>query len=269
MRKLAGRSFVITGASSGIGRELALRVAARGARVALGARSGDALEEVARECRARGGDAIAVVTDVGDPDQCRALIAAAREAHGGIDVLVNNAGFGMWARLDQVTDLSIFERLMRVNYLGAVYCTWHALDDLKRSRGLVCAVSSLTGKTGVPTRTGYAASKHAMQGFFDSLRVELRNTGVDVLVVSPGFVATEVRSRVLGGDGAPVGSSPRDEGRATMSVEDCVSQILRGIEGRKREVIMTTQARIGLVLRLVAPGLVDRLAARAVDDRGA
>jgi short-subunit dehydrogenase len=259
---------VITGASSGIGRALAVELARRGGRVVLAARRAGALAEVAEACRAAGGEAEAVPTDVTDPDQCAALVDRARAAFGGIDLLVNNAGIGMWSRFDQVTDLSIFETIMRVNYLGAVYLTWHALPVLKQRRGLICAISSLTGKTGVPTRTGYAASKHALQGFCDSLRIELRNTGVDVLVVSPGFVATDIRAKVLGGDGAPIGESPRDEGRGTMSVDECVGKIVRAIDERKRELVMTPEAKVGMAIKLVAPGLVDRMAARALNDPG-
>ena len=167
---------VVTGASAGIGAELARQLAAGGARLALAARDAARLEEVAAECRARGGRALAVPTDVGEEAQCAALVERAVAEYGRLDTLVNNAGISMWARFDEITDLSIFERVMRVNYLGSVYCTHHALPHLKRSRGRIVGVSSLTGKTGVPTRSGYAASKHAMAGFFDSLRIELDGT---------------------------------------------------------------------------------------------
>jgi short-subunit dehydrogenase len=264
----AGKSIIVTGASAGIGRRLAERLAEEGARVALAARSADALEEVAAECRRLGGEAIAVPTDVGDPDACAALVEKTVDAFGGVDALVNNAGISIWARFDETTDLTVFERIMRINYLGSVYCTHHALPHLKRSQGLLVAVSSLTGKTGVPTRAAYAASKHAMQGFFDSLRVELRNTGVDVLVVSPGFVATDIRQRALGPDGAPLGESPRDESRGNMSVDECVQIILDAMRKRRRDVVMTAQAKLGMFIKLVAPGLVDGMAAKATRDPG-
>jgi short-subunit dehydrogenase len=155
---------------------------------------------------------------------------------------------------------------MRVNYLGAVYCTHHALPHLKKTGGLLVAVSSLTGKTGVPTRTGYAASKHAMQGFFDSLRIELYGSGVDVLVVSPGFVATDVRAHAFGPDGKALGESPRHE-RNNMPLDECVRQIVAAMSERRRELVMTRQARVGLILKLFAPGLVDKIAAGAVKRR--
>jgi len=206
------RTFVITGASSGIGEALAYTYADRGDNVVIAARSEDELARVASECERRGGKALAVRTDVTDPEQCKALVERTIDRFGKLDVLVNNAGISMWARFDEVTDLTLFDRIMRVNYLGSVYCTHYALPHLLASRGQLVAISSLTGKTGVPTRTAYAASKHAMQGFFDSLRVELLGTGVDVLVVSPGFVKTGIRDRVLGGDG-----KSRDEHRGVQS----------------------------------------------------
>jgi short-subunit dehydrogenase len=267
MRAMRGKTVVVTGASSGIGEELAVALAARGANVVLAARSAEALEQVRLRCEQAGGKAVAVPTDVGDAEACQRLIARAVEAFGGVDVLVNNAGVSMHVRFEDVKDLGLFERLMRINYLGAVYCTHHALPHVRARNGLLVAISSLTGKTGVPTRTGYAASKHAMQGFFDSLRIELLGTGTDVLVVSPGFVATDIRSSALGADGKPLRESPRDEGQATMDVGTCVSIILRAMERREREVVMTAQGRVGLFLKLVAPRLLDRLAARAIREK--
>jgi short-subunit dehydrogenase len=265
---MQAKTVVITGASAGIGEELAVVLAGRGANLVLCARDAQALERVRRRCEEAGGKALAVPTDVTDPEACRRMVERAVEAFGGIDVLVNNAGMSMWARFEEVTDLSLFERLMRVNYLGAVYCTHHAQPHLKARQGLLVAVSSLTGKTGVPTRTGYAASKHAMQGFFDSLRIELHGTGVDVLVVSPGFVATGIRARALGPDGQALGESPREEGRDTMDVDTCVRRILRAMERREREVVMMPRATLALVLKVLAPGLVDRMARKAMRSKG-
>lgn len=262
-----GRSIVVTGASSGIGRELAVALARRGAFLTLAARSIEALEETAQACRAAGGRALAVRCDVSRKDDCDALVAAAVAEYGGVDALVNNAGISMWGRFEELSDLSVAERIMQVNYLGALYCTHAALPHLKARRGLVVAISSLTGKAGVPTRSAYAASKHAMQGFFDSLRIELRDTGVDVLVVSPGFVATPIRDRAFGPDGKPVGESPRDERKGTMPVEECVRRIVRSMERRDRELVMPSLARALLWLKLVAPELVDRIALNAVREK--
>ncbi len=254
----------ITGASKGIGAELARQLAGRGARLVLAARDERALEAVAAECRERGAAVVAVKADVASERDCQALVSGAAVAFGRIDVLVNNAGASMWARFEDIADLAVFERLMRVNYLGAVYCTRHALAHLRASRGLVVGISSLAGRTGVPTRTAYAASKHAMAGFFDSLRIELEGSGVDVTMIYPGFVATGIRENAAGPDGRPIAVSPVQEGRV-MSAPDCARRIVRAIERREREVVMTARGRIGLWLRLLAPGLVDRMARRAIE----
>ncbi|MFL5345864.1 MAG: SDR family oxidoreductase [Hyalangium sp.] len=267
MASMQGKTVVITGASAGIGEELAVVLASRGANLVLAARSEEALAQVKQRCEQAGGKALSVATDVADPEACRRMVERGVEAFGGIDCLVNNAGITMWARLDEVTDLSIYERLMRVNYLGSVYCSYHALPHLKARKGLLVAISSLTGKTGVPTRSAYAASKHAMQGFFDSVRVELRGTGVDVLVVSPGFVATEIRARAVGPDGKPVQKSKRNEMKNTMDVQTCVAQIVRAMDRRDRELVMTAQGKVAQFLKLVAPGVVDRIAQRAIEDK--
>ena len=257
---------VLTGASAGIGRELALQLAAQGARLVLAAREPEKLEEAAAACRARGARALAVPTDVGDQEQCRALIEAAMAEHGRIDTLVNNAGIGMWARFDEMRDLEPFERVMRVNYLGSVYPTFHALPHLKASRGRIVVVNSLTGLTGVPTRSGYAASKHAQAGVFDSIRVELEDSGVTVTQVYPGFVATEIRERAFGPDGKPLGkgNSPVRE-REVMSAEECARQTLAAAARRRRELVMTLRGKLGAKIKLVAPGLIDRIARKAIE----
>jgi NAD(P)-dependent dehydrogenase (short-subunit alcohol dehydrogenase family) len=261
-------AVVVTGASSGIGRELARQLAEQGAWLTLAARNAGELDEAVRECldagRAAGARAIAVPTDVAVEAQCRALVERAVAEYGRLDTLVNNAGISMWARFDELQELSGLERIMQVNYFGAVYCTHHALPHLRRARGRLVAVSSLTGKTGVPTRSGYAASKHAMAGFFDSLRIELADTGVSVTVVYPGFVATGVRRHAVGPDGRPVGTSPVQESRV-MTADACARRIVRAADRREREVVMTARGRIGQWLRLVAPALTDRIARRAIE----
>lgn len=259
----SGKTIVLTGASAGIGQSLAVTLAHQGANLVLAARDQAALKAVVDACIQAGGKAIAVPTNVAKPEDCQQLIEQAIATFGQIDILVNNAGISMLTMFDQVTDLSIFEQVMRVNYLGAVYCTHFALPHLKASRGLLVAISSLCGKTAVPTRSGYVASKHAMQGFFDTLRIELRGTGVDVLVISPGFVATDIRQRALGADGKVLGQSPRDESKGNMSVNECVRQIVSAMEHRKREHLMTLKGKVIPWAKLLVPKLVDRIAAYA------
>ncbi|MBD2254094.1 SDR family oxidoreductase [Nostoc parmelioides] len=258
------KTIVLTGASAGIGRMLATSLSQQGANLVLAARNPEALEQTITACTNYSGKVIAVPTDVTQAEACQQLIERAIATFGQIDILINNAGIGMLTRFDEVTDISIFEQVMQVNYLGAVYCTHYALPYLKASQGQLVAISSICGKTGVPTRTGYVASKHAMQGFFDTLRIELHSTGVDVLVVSPGFVATDIRQRALGADGKPLGKSPRDETQGNMSVDECVRQIMWAMERRKREHIMTLKGKVIPWAKLIVPGFVDRIVAATI-----
>jgi len=260
---LTGSSIVVTGASQGIGKAVSLELAGRGARLTLAARDAAALDQVAAACRERGGEAQSVPTDVSQPADCERLVRQAVAAWGPLDALINNAGIDMIARFDEVTDLHIFERLMQVNYLGYVYPTYYALPELRRTRGRLVAVSSLAGMTGVPTRTGYAASKHAIFGFFDSLRIELAGTGVSVTVVAPDFVLSEIHRRAAGPDGRAIGHSPMQESRI-MTAEECARQVVKAMQKRQRLRILSLRGRLGRYVRLVAPGLIDAIAARAV-----
>ncbi len=261
---MQNKVVVITGASKGIGAELARQLAAQGARLVLAARNTAELEAVAADCRNLGANVITVKADVALERDCQAIMSGAALAFDGIDVLVNNAGATMWARFEDIDDMSILERIMQVNYMGAVYCTRHALPYLRQSRGVLCGISSLTGKTGVPTRTGYAASKHAMAGFFDSLRIELDGSGVAVTMIYPGFVSTGIRENASGPDGKPIQVSPVKEGEV-MGVAQCARIIVKAIETRKREVVMTARGKMGLWLKLIAPSLVDQIAKRAIE----
>lgn len=256
---------IITGASSGIGRELAVQLAGQGAKLALAARNAAKLDRVCADCRAAGGEALAVPTDVADPAQCRALVETTSSHYGRIDMLVNNAGITMWAQVAEVQDLTIFEKIMRVNYLGSVYCTYFALPYLKQTRGRIVGISSLTGKAGVPTRSGYAASKHAMVGFFDSLRIELGGTGVTITMVYPGFVATGVQARAFDANGKPLGRMPLQMDKI-MPTETCARIIIKAAERRKREEVMTLRGKLGQWIKLIAPGLVDRIARNAIEE---
>jgi NAD(P)-dependent dehydrogenase (short-subunit alcohol dehydrogenase family) len=254
---------VVTGASEGIGRELALQLAARGAKLGLGARRLAELEAVAAECRARGGEAVAVACDVSRQADCARLVQRTVDAFGGLDLLVNNAGISFRARLDAADDLSAWTRVMEVNYLGAVYCTHAALPHLKASRGTIVAVSSGQGKTGFPGFSAYSASKFAMHGFFDSLRVELEGTGVRVTIVCPGPVATSIHTRRLGGEAVERKTTAR-AGRMDMSVEECARRTLAGVERDVRELMLMPGGTLMQWVKLVAPGFVDRQVAKGV-----
>lgn len=260
----SGKSIVVTGASSGIGRALCLALAPQRPRLVLAARDAARLAEVAAECRAAGAEVLVVPTDVTSTEECRRLVERTAEAFGALDVLVNNAGISMRARFDEMEDISVYERLMKVNYLGSLYPTHYALPHLKKSRGQIVVMASLAGLTGVPTCTGYAASKHAVFGFFDSLRIELDGTGVSVTTVAPYFVLSEIHRRATGPDGKPLGKSPMQEDKI-MTAEECAALTVRGMEARERLVITNWRGgRLSRVLRVFAPGVVDRLALKAV-----
>ena len=237
---------LITGASGGIGSAAMRELRARGAEVV-------GLDLEADEA------AGVIACDVTDDASVERAVAAAIGRLGGLDVLINNAGISMQARFDQITDLSTFEKVMRINFFGAMWCTHAALPALKRSRGLVVGMSSLAGKTGIPGRTAYCASKFAMSGFFEALRIELLEAGVGVTMLFPGVVATELRRNGLNGSGERAGVSGLKESDA-MSVERCAALAIAGMRARRRDVIMTGRGRLVLKLKPFAPDLIDRLA---------
>jgi short-subunit dehydrogenase len=263
---MKGRRIILTGASEGIGRALALELAARGARIALAARDRERLESLAQECRARGGEALAIPTDITNQQDLDWLVTESVKAFGGIDVVIHNAGITMWSRFDALEDLEIFERLMEVNYFAPVQLTALTLPHLRESRGLIVAIASLAGLTGVPERSGYAASKHAMVGFFDSLRIELVGTGVDITVIAPDFVVSEIHKRAIGPDGQPLGASPMKQSKI-MTAADCARRIAAALDKRPRLLLMSMRGRLGRWLKLLAPSLIDRMAARAIRQR--
>ncbi|MGL5390329.1 MAG: SDR family oxidoreductase, partial [Shewanella sp.] len=259
----------VTGASEGIGRALALALALAqcGARLVLSARSEARLVSLAQEITQLSQDGasapLVFAADVSSPSQCAALIQASIAHYGRLDILINNAGMTMWSRFDELSQLSVLEEVMRVNYLGPAYLTHAALPYLKASQGQIVVVSSVAGLTGVPTRSGYAASKHAVIGFFDSLRIELADAGVAVTVICPDFVVSEIHKRALDGAGKPLGVSPMQEAKI-LTAEACAQMMLPVIASRGRLLITSLRGRLGRWLKLIAPGLIDRIAKRAI-----
>jgi short-subunit dehydrogenase len=248
---------IVTGASSGIGRALALQLAGQGARVVLAARRAELLEDIAAACRQAGGEALAVPTDVADEAQCKALVEKAVAAFGRLDLLVNNAGLAVIARLEDYSDLGLFKHTVDVNFYGAVYCTYFALPHLIRSRGRIVAVSSLGGKAPAPYNSPYVASKFAIHGFFDSLRIEMMKYGVSVTIICPYWVVTGFHEAQMDKDGVPKGPS----GRAIytekmMTAERCAEITLRAAYRRERELMMGP-GRLIAWLKLLAPRLMD------------
>lgn len=260
------KAIVVTGASEGIGRALCLALAPQAPKLALAARNADRLEQLKAECEAAGAQAAVIPTDVTSQEACKHLIEETVVTFGRIDVLVNNAGRTMWTLLEQVDDLSIFEQLMRLNYLGAVYCTYYALPHLKQTQGRIVAISSVAGLAGVPTRTGYAATKHAMFGFFNSLRVELAPHGVSVTMIAPDFVLSEIHRRAFDAHGGALGKSPLQEDKI-MTAETCAHLIVDAMAQRKRLLLTSRRGKIGRWLAFFAPGIMDNIARKAIEQK--
>ena len=248
---------VVTGASSGIGRSLSIEFARNGYNVVAAARKVDQLESVKKDIEKAGGKALIVATDVSKESDCERLMAETMTTFGRIDVLINNAGISMRAVFEK-TDLNVIRQLMDINFWGTVYCTKFALPHLLKSKGSVVGISSIAGKKGLPGRTGYSASKFAMEGFLETLRTENLKTGLHVLVACPGFTASNIRNTALAADGNTQGESPRDE-KKMMQPEEVARRIYKAVEGRKRDIIMTRDGILTVFLNKFFPAMMDKV----------
>lgn len=248
---------IITGASSGIGKALAYEMAARGANVVIAARSETKLALIESEISRSGSAVLAVKTDVSKEEDCKRLVEMTVGRFGKIDVLINNAGVSMRALFEDL-ELDVIRRLMDINFWGAIYCTKYALPYLLKSGGSVVGVSSVAGFKGLPGRTGYSASKFAMQGFLETLRIENRKTGLHVLIVCPGFTSSNIRNTALASDGSQQGESPMDE-KSLMSAEAVAVRIACAIRKRKRIVVITSLGYWTVFVNKLFPFFVDRM----------
>ncbi|MGS0675998.1 SDR family oxidoreductase [Shewanella sp. 125m-1] len=256
--------IIITGASEGIGRALAIELAPYGCKLVLCARNLERLNSLAEEVAELGQPPLVHVADLSEQSQCSGLIQACIAHFGKLDILVNNAGMTMWSRFDELQDLSVISQIMQVNYLGPVYLTHAAIPYLKQTQGQIVAVASLTGMTGVPARSGYAASKHAVIGFFDSLRIELSDNDVAVTVICPDFVVSQTHKRALDAKGQPLGKTPMQEAKI-MTAQKCAQLMIPAIANRKRQLITSFRGKIGRFFKIIAPELIDKIARRAIE----
>ena len=252
-----GKIIVITGASSGIGEAMAKEYSKLGARVVLGARNGARLSQVAQAICSEGGEAVYVVADVSKEEDCQRLIESAVEAFGGIDILICNAGISMRASFDEV-DVRVLHCVMDVNFWGTVYCAKYALPYLQTSKGSLVGISSIAGLHGLPGRTGYSASKFAMTGLLETIRIENLKKGLHVMVACPGFTATNVRYSALTADGSAQGKTPRKES-AMMTSEEVARRVAKAIVKRKRLCLMDAEGRMTNFVKKFAPSLLDRI----------
>lgn len=258
---------IITGASSGLGAALALELAKQGAHLTLFARREEKLSEVAEQCRQLGVQVVTVVGDVTRVEDCEQLVEATVAAFGRIDYLIANAGISMWARFDEVEDLGVFRKLMETNYLGLVYCVHAALPHLKVSKGMIVAIASLQSKFGVPLHTGYGASKHAVLGFLNALRLEVED--VHVLTVLPHWLqGTNLRRHAFGKDGEALGDSSQRHNKEALSLRSCCRAILKAMRKQRRELVLPWHHRALPFLQVIHPKIIEWLVKRKMRDQG-
>lgn len=257
MRNFKDNVVVITGASSGIGEAVAFEFVKKGAKVSLGARRIDRLQQLKSEIELLGGEVLISKTDVSIEEDCKSLIENTIKYFGKIDILINNAGISMRAAFADV-DISVLKRLMDVNFWGTVYCTKYALPHLLQQKGVVVGVSSIAGFHGLPGRTGYSASKFAMHGFLETLRIEHLKSGLHVMVIAPGFTASEVRKHALNAKGEEQGETPRKEDKM-MSPERVAQILVRSIRKKKRNKILTLEGQIIALFQRILPEQIDAL----------
>lgn len=256
---------IVTGASSGLGATLATEFASVGAKVVLFSPQPDRQNEVAQRCEEAGGTALPIVGDVTKEADCRLLFEKTVAEFGTVDYLIANAGVSMWAKFGDVDDLQVFRKLVEVNYLGALNCIHFALPHLIASKGMVVAITSIQSKIGVPLHTGYVASKHALQGFCESLRMELDGTGVDILTVLPHWLrGTDLRRNAFDKDGNAIGTSSREHSKESISLEAAARSIMTAIHKRKRSLIIPWKLRLLLILNLFIPTWAEMLIKGAV-----
>lgn len=248
---------IITGASSGIGLALAKEFSKKGAKLVLAARNIEKLNEIKAELSVDNKFIEIFKTDVSIEADCENLIIQAIRKFNQIDILINNAGISMRA-LFADTNLDVLKRLMDINFWGTVYCTKYALPYVLKTSGTIVGISSIAGFKGLPGRTGYSASKFAMNGFLETLRIENLKTGINVLIAAPGFTASNIRKTALAKDGTAQGETPRDENKM-MSSEEVAIHILYAIRKRKKTLVLTSQGKLTVLLNKFFPRMLDKM----------
>jgi dehydrogenase/reductase SDR family member 7B len=248
---------VITGGSSGIGKALAEKFGSHGSRVLITARNESELQHTVDALKSKGITIAGMRADVSVEEDNRKMAEEAIRIYGSIDILINNAGISMRALFSEV-DLDVVKRVMDINFYGVLYATKYCLPEITKNKGSVIGISSIAGFRGLPGRTGYSASKFALNGFLEVLRTELLKTGVHVLTACPGFTASNIRRRSLTRDGSQQGESPRKE-EEMMTAEECARHIYNATVSRKRTLILTTQGKLAVFLNKWLPSLADRM----------
>jgi len=248
------QTILITGATSGIGKALALNLLQQGAQVAVCARDEAKLQAFSQ--LANNPNLLCIQADVSREEDCKRFVEEAVNRFGQVHALINNAGISMRALFEDL-DLNVLRQSMDINFWGTVYCCKYALPHILQTKGSIAGISSIAGYKGLPCRTGYSASKFAMQGFLESLRIELLHRGVNVLWISPGFVASNIRNTALNAAGQAQTETPLDESKL-MSAEECAERILDAMARRKRSLLMSAQGKLTVWMNKFFPGFVDR-----------
>lgn len=254
---MKGKVVIVTGASSGIGKACAEVFGLNGAKIVITGRNVDKLQAAANELQTKGIDVLAVVADVAKEEDNYKVVEATLQKYGRIDVLINNAGISMRALFNDL-DVSVIKQVMDINFYGAVYATKAALPEIIKNRGSVIGISSIAGYRGLPARTGYSASKFALQGFLESIRTELLYTGVHVLTACPGFTASNIRNTALSKDGSSQSESPLNEGKI-MTAEEVAKAIYKATISRKRDLVLTSQGKLTVFLNKWLPSFMDNM----------
>lgn len=246
---------VITGGSEGIGKALIDALIPMGAKIATCGRNQDKLYNLQVQYSSH--MLHTIVADVSRYHDCENFINSTIQTYGRIDILINNAGISMRGLLKDM-GVEVLKKVMDVNFYGTVYCTKLALDAIIKTKGTIAAVSSIAGYRGLPGRSGYSASKFAINGWMESIRTELSDTGVNVMWVCPGFTASNIRSVALNAEGKQQGESPIDEAKL-MTAEECAAHILNAIEKRKRTIVLTSKGKQTVWLNKLFPSLADKM----------
>lgn len=248
---------IITGATSGIGKALAFEFGRKGSSVVITGRRAEELGKVEQDLRKLGVSVLAIPGDVSKDEDTLQIIEKTIHHFKKIDILINNAGISMRALFEDV-QLEVFKKVMDINFFGTVQCTKHALPHILESKGSIVGISSINGKRATPARTAYSASKYAMEGFLEALRMEVMKRGVHVLSVCPGFTTSNIRNVALTADGHAQGESPRDESKM-MSAEETAEHIYKAIVKRKRDLVLTPQGKLAVWLTKLFPVLMDKI----------
>ncbi len=253
---------IITGGSSGIGRALAEEFGKKGAKVLITGRKKADLDNTVSDLIHKGIQIHGFFDDASQEEDNKKMAAEALKLFGRIDVLIGNAGITMRALFEDV-DINVVKKVMDINFYGVVYATQACLPEIIKNKGSVVGISSIAGFRGLPGRTGYSASKFALNGFLEVLRTEMLHRDVHVLTACPGFTTSNIRNRALTKDGSVQGESPRDETKM-MSAEECAEHIYQATLKRKNFLILTTQGKLAVWLNKLFPSLADKLVYKAM-----